>query len=120
MEPNARFKRYKIDDTIIFFGSARILPRDEAERRLAVAKEEGAKEEDADLVVAERNLEMSRYYEATRELARRLTAWSKSLPADDRRFVVCSRSEERRVGTECVSPCRSRGEQYHEKKKKKT
>src|SRR3546814_4986157 len=78
MEPNARFKRYKIDDTIIFFGSARILPRDEAERRLAVAKEEGAKEEDADLVVAERNLEMSRYYEATRELARRLTEWSKS------------------------------------------
>src|SRR3546814_567992 len=90
MEPNARFKRYKIDDTIIFFGSARILPRDEAERRLAVAKEEGAKEEDADLVVAERNLEMSRYYEATRELARRLTEWSKSLPEDDRRFVVCS------------------------------
>src|SRR3546814_15754254 len=51
MEPNARFKRYKIDDTIIFFGSARILPRDAAERRLAVAREEGAKEEDADLVV---------------------------------------------------------------------
>src|SRR3546814_10113084 len=33
---------------------------------------------------------MSRYYEATRELARRLTEWSKSLPEYDRRFVVCS------------------------------
>src|SRR3546814_11129999 len=33
---------------------------------------------------------MSRYYEATRELARRLTEWSKRLPEDDRRFVVCS------------------------------
>ena len=85
MEPNARFKHYKIDDTIIFFGSARILPRDEAERRLAAAKTEGG-----DLAVAERNVEMSRYYEATRELARRLTEWSKSLPEDDRRFVVCS------------------------------
>lgn len=85
MEPNARFKHYKIDDTIIFFGSARILPRDEAERRLAVAEAEGD-----DLAVAERNVEMSRYYEATRELARRLTEWSKNLPEDDRRFVVCS------------------------------
>ena len=85
VEPNARFKHYKIDDTIIFFGSARILPRDEAERRLEAAKADGG-----DLAVAERNVEMSRYYEATRELARRLTEWSKSLPEDDRRFVVCS------------------------------
>src|SRR3546814_14222267 len=30
-----------------------------------------------------------------------------------------SRSEERRVGTECVSTCRSRGAMYHQKKKKK-
>src|SRR3546814_49959 len=90
MEPNARFKHYKIDDTIIFFGSARILPRDEVERRLAAAEEEGAKEGGEDLAVAERNVEMSRYYEATRELARRLTEWSKNLPEDDRRFVVCS------------------------------
>ncbi|MPZ11806.1 MAG: lysine decarboxylase [Kiloniellaceae bacterium] len=85
IEPNARFKHYKIDDTIIFFGSARILPREEAEQRLKEARDEGA-----DLTVAQRNLEMSRYYEATRELARRLTVWSKSLPEDDRRFVVCS------------------------------
>src|SRR3546814_17780501 len=30
-----------------------------------------------------------------------------------------TRSEERRVGKECVSTCRSRGSQYHKKKKKK-
>src|SRR3546814_7760642 len=30
---------------------------------------------------------------------------------------VNARSEERRVGTECVSPCRSRWSPYHEKKK---
>ena len=41
LEPDARFKRYKIDDTIIFFGSARILPREEAEKRLAAAQAEG-------------------------------------------------------------------------------
>src|SRR3546814_18464230 len=32
-------------------------------------------------------------------------------------FAVCRRSEERRVGKECVSPCRSRWLQYHSKKK---
>src|SRR3546814_17847972 len=31
-----------------------------------------------------------------------------------------NRSEERRVGKECVSTCRSRWSPYHEKKKKKT
>lgn len=85
IEPNARFKHYKIDDTIIFFGSARIQSRDEAEKYMELARAEGR-----DLRVAERKLEMSRYYEATRELARRLTEWSKSLQQDDRRFVVCS------------------------------
>ncbi|MGF1593521.1 MAG: LOG family protein [Kiloniellaceae bacterium] len=85
VEPNARFKHYKIDDTIIFFGSARILPREDAERRLEDARAAGG-----DLKVAQRDLEMSRYYEATRELAFRLTEWSKGLEQDDRRFVVCS------------------------------
>src|SRR3546814_18822396 len=37
-----------------------------------------------------------------------------------RRFPAfrCLRSEERRVGTECVSTCRSRWSPYHSKKKK--
>src|SRR3546814_6238656 len=35
-------------------------------------------------------VEMSRYYVATRELAYRLTTWSKELRAEGRRFVICS------------------------------
>src|SRR3546814_16564024 len=35
----------------------------------------------------------------------------------DGRLPERSRSEERRVGKECVSTCRSRGSPYHEKKK---
>src|SRR3546814_1245528 len=34
--------------------------------------------------------------------------------------VECRRSEERRVGKECVSTCRSRWSPYHEKKKQLT
>ena len=85
LEPNSRFKHYRIEDTIIFFGSARILPRDKAEAALAEAKAAGG-----DTAAAEMKLELSQYYEATRELARRLTEWSKGLEDDDRRFVVCS------------------------------
>src|SRR3546814_11770852 len=38
---------------------------------------------------------------------------------DRRRELGAVRSEERRVGNECVSTCRSRWAPYHEKKKKK-
>ena len=85
MEPNSRFKHYNIQDTIIFFGSARILPRDRAQTEFDAAKAEGG-----DLEQARIRLEMSEYYEATRELAKRLTVWSKGLGEGGRRFVVCS------------------------------
>jgi uncharacterized protein (TIGR00730 family) len=85
LEPNSRFKHYRIEDTIIFFGSARAIPRDQAETELAAVRADGG-----DLERAEYNLRMSEYYEATRELARRLTEWSKNLEGTDRRFVVCS------------------------------
>src|SRR3546814_20020355 len=37
----------------------------------------------------------------------------------DKGVLVRTRSEERRVGKECVSTCRSRWSPYHEKKNKK-
>jgi uncharacterized protein (TIGR00730 family) len=85
LEPDSRFRHYNIEDTVIFFGSARILSPEEAQARLAEAREQGG-----NVAAAERLLEMSQYYEATRELARRLTVWSKGLEGVDRRFVVCS------------------------------
>jgi len=90
IEPNTRFKHYKIEDTIIFFGSARTLPRDQAEKGLAEVVAKGGDPARPELVRAEYDLRMSAYYEATRELASRLTEWSKALEGTDRRFVVCS------------------------------
>src|SRR3546814_15496314 len=40
-------------------------------------------------------------------------------PGQRRQCEQIIRSEERRVGKECVSTCRSRGSPYHNKKKKK-
>ena len=85
LEPESRFEELSIKDTIVVFGSARIKPRDVAEELVAAA-ERG----EGDLSAAKRQLAMSRYYEETRELSRRLTEWSKTLEGSDRRFVVCS------------------------------
>ena len=85
LEPKKRFDEMHLKDTILFWGSARIISRDEA-----LANVEAAKRGDGDLEIAEGRLEMSRYYEDTRELAGRLTTWSKNLKGKGRRFVVCS------------------------------
>jgi hypothetical protein len=85
LEPRGRFDRYNIDDTIVFMGSARLVSREQAEAELRVA-ESGQ----GDLARARERLAMSRYYEDARELARRLTEWSKQLEDEERRFVVCT------------------------------
>src|SRR5271169_2959040 len=85
LEPRSRFDHYKIDDTIVFMGSARLPSREQAEAEL-LAAERG----EGDLERARERLAMSRYYEDARELARRLTEWSKQLEDEERRFVVCT------------------------------
>ncbi len=85
LEPRSRFERYKIDDTIVFFGSSRIVSKEQAEAELEAARAGGG-----ETARAEKRLALSAYYEATRELSRRLTEWSKSLDETERRFVVCS------------------------------
>ena len=85
LEPLSRFEHHRVDDTIVFMGSARIKSREQAEAALRQAQlGEGDPER------ARTDLEMSVYYEAARELAFRLTEWSKALDSKERRFVVCT------------------------------
>jgi hypothetical protein len=60
--PLSHFRKERVHDTIVFFGSARTF---------------------------ESSLD-GRYYHEARELARRLTLWSESLDAPSRRFVICT------------------------------
>ena len=85
LEPRSRFDHHKIDDTIVFMGSARLISREQAEVELRAA---GGGE--GNLERARTRLATSRYYEDARELARRLTEWSKELGDEERRFVVCT------------------------------
>ena len=85
LEPQARFEKFQIRDTIVFFGSARTPSREAAEAALADARKKGG-----DIAAAQRQVEISDYYEAARTLAYRFTEWSKGLEGSDRRFVVCT------------------------------
>lgn len=62
LEPLERFRRSGIHDTVVFFGSARVGP----------------------------GTPLAQYYDDARELARRITLWSKSLPSHAHRYVVCT------------------------------
>ena len=62
LEPLAHFRRARIRDTVVFFGSARI-------------SEDGP---------------MCEYYESARVLARMLTQWSEQFTNGTHRFVICS------------------------------
>jgi len=85
LEPRSRFERHKVEDTIVFMGSARTLSHEQATAALRKAERAGS-----DIESARTALEMSVYYEAARELAFRLTKWSKALDPKSRRFVVCT------------------------------
>jgi uncharacterized protein (TIGR00730 family) len=109
LEPRARLAREKIENTVVFFGSARTLPRDVATENLrkleAAMQDRGGSaspgaglpnnhangQDEAKLLKAARMaVEMSRYYEESRELSRMITAWSLSLQKGKRFIVVCS------------------------------
>src|SRR5207244_13252807 len=89
-EPLARFRREQIQDTVVFFGSARFHGKKEAERMLTEAERTGksAEEQKAQLKAATAGVDMARYYEDARRLAFLLTQWCVQIPARRRRFVV--------------------------------
>jgi uncharacterized protein (TIGR00730 family) len=94
LEPLRRFKAQNIQDTVVFFGSARIHSREHAEqalerliRRIGV---KSADEPDEPLLRGRKAVEWSRYYEDARELAKMLTKWSLTLDSPHHRFVVAS------------------------------
>ena len=94
LEPLRRFKEQKIQDTVVFFGSARVDSRERAERALRTLRARGVQRRERalrdELTKTRKALEWARYYEEARELARLLTAWSSTLQSENHRFVVTS------------------------------
>ena len=108
-EPMARFRRERIQDTVVFFGSARFRALDVATSQLELLENTGssrpapedeqpARPEELEsgeaparrLRLAEAAVDMAAYCEDARTLAGMLTSWARSLPGRRHRFVVTS------------------------------
>ena len=96
LEPKQRFQKNNIKDMIVFFGSARTMPPDEAKNYLKNIEEKIYTSDDSDKMHFQEELEnaknqvfMSGYYQDAVQLAKRFTLWSKSLNPNSR-FIVCS------------------------------
>ena len=104
-EPLARFRHEKIQDTVVFFGSARFGGLDDAQEKLsslqapagaapvASTSQAGAQASgnlQTSLKRADTRVQMARYYEDARQIARMLTEWTLTLPGKRSRFVVTS------------------------------
>jgi uncharacterized protein (TIGR00730 family) len=89
-EPLSRFRREQIQDTVVFFGSARFQGQVSAKENLLALQGKQASDADHDrsLKRARAAVDMARYYEDARRLAFLLTEWSIHIPARRRRFVV--------------------------------
>lgn len=91
-EPLARFRREQIQDTVVFFGSARFQGSESAAKALATVQQNHdavpAPDLEQELKRAEAGVNMARYYEDARQLAQMLTKWSIQIPARRHRFVV--------------------------------
>jgi uncharacterized protein (TIGR00730 family) len=94
LEPQRRFKLQNIQDTVVFFGSARIHSREAAQHALeGLIRSHGvgsSREVEEIVARGRRAVEWSRYYEEARVLARMLTEWSLGLDTTHHRFVVTS------------------------------
>ncbi len=94
-EPLARMRRERIQDTVVFFGSARFHNRSQAEEALHVLEKPysatlAPPEEQQRLRRAKADVEMARYYEDARRLAFLITRWTKTINQPRHRFVICT------------------------------
>jgi uncharacterized protein (TIGR00730 family) len=95
-EPMQRFQEQNVNDTIVFFGSARAKPMDivkdqiiEVENRLNETQDAELKEElHTKLKALAKAQRLSKYYEKTRELARRLTEWDINRDSDRNYYIA--------------------------------
>ena len=95
IEPQQRFSAQNIENTIVFFGSARSIDGERARQKAEVLTAEAAKETDSALKQrleesAAYVVKLSKYYDDAVELASRITRWSMDIEDEAHRFYICS------------------------------
>jgi uncharacterized protein (TIGR00730 family) len=108
-EPMSRLRRERIQDTVVFFGSARFHALDVSQAELQLLDNTGSLQPAPDHEQpatpeqiasgeatelqhrrAEAAVEMAAYYEDARTLAHMVASWSKTLPGPRHRYVITS------------------------------
>src|SRR6266496_3212497 len=90
-EPLTRFRREQIQDTVVFFGSARFNSHAAAQKDLSKIQREAKVlkgKRDSQNKKALAAVDMARYYDDARKLANMFTQWAMEIPPRRRRFVV--------------------------------
>jgi uncharacterized protein (TIGR00730 family) len=92
LEPQSKFRKRKIVDTIVFFGSARLKSRKQSLAEYNKFKDMNPKSLTfaENLRNAQRQVEMSKYYEDAVDLSKKLTQWSMGLATNSNRFIICT------------------------------
>jgi uncharacterized protein (TIGR00730 family) len=92
LHPKSKFRKHKIMDTIVFFGSARLKSKRDALADFRKINKMNPKAPGfaQKLRYSQLMVDMSRYYEDAVELSRRLTEWSLNLDTTANRFIVCT------------------------------
>jgi uncharacterized protein (TIGR00730 family) len=92
LHPKSKFRKHKIMDTIVFFGSARLKSKRDALADFRKINKTNPKTHGfaQKLRYSQLMVDMSRYYEDAVELSRRLTEWSLNLDTTANRFIVCT------------------------------
>ena len=93
LHPKSKFRKHKIMDTIVFFGSARLKSKRTAIKDYNEIKTKNPKSTQGfakKLREAQLMVDMSRYYQDAVELSRRITEWSLNLETSANRFIVCT------------------------------
>ncbi len=92
LHPKSKFRKHKIMDTIVFFGSARLKSKRDALADFRKINKMNPKSTGfaQKLRYSQLMVDMSRYYEDAVELSRRLTEWSLNLDTTANRFIVCT------------------------------
>jgi len=82
---NSELEKHEIASTLTFFGSARFLPKDEAENALSEAKKNNKNVKEAEV-----DLENAKYYEEARALSFKLTEWAHQKSKKGNQLVVAT------------------------------
>lgn len=95
LQPESRLREQRVDNTIVFFGSARPKPSSTAEENLTKYKNslpvesERTAEQIAELNKLTSIKNLSKYYDQAVELSAKLTTWSENNPSHEK-YYICS------------------------------